>query len=189
MSLAQLREAREDLGLYGRIVCLDIDGNEIPYTFDRGEEPIEFISDEDKQRSYTSLRTYLTNAVDGRILIGGKLSDFSGVIPGLMEEALMALRAAQPVYLAGGFGGATHVTAVALQIDDGVWYPPLPAATPEDGRLTRGRNELREFRSSSQWSGLRNGLNEDENKRLAASHRPTDIAALVAIGLGRTFRA
>jgi hypothetical protein len=32
---------------------------------------------------------------------------------------------------------------------------------------------------------LKNGLSDEENRRLAASHRSSDIAALVSLGLGR----
>jgi hypothetical protein len=32
------------------------------------------------------------------------------------------------------------------------------------------------------------GLDDDENRRLAATHRPSDIAALVSLGLGRLRR-
>lgn len=34
-----------------------------------------------------------------------------------------------------------------------------------------------------------NGLTEEENQRLAACHRPSEIAALVSLGLGRRFPA
>jgi len=36
---------------------------------------------------------------------------------------------------------------------------------------------------------MKNGLGDDENRRLAASHRPSDIAALVSLGLGRLRNA
>jgi hypothetical protein len=39
------------------------------------------------------------------------------------------------------------------------------------------------------WAGLNNGLADHENRRLAASHRPSDIAALVSLGLGRLRKA
>lgn len=38
---------------------------------------------------------------------------------GLLEEALYALEAGQPLHLAGGFGGITHDIALRLGVDDG----------------------------------------------------------------------
>jgi hypothetical protein len=39
------------------------------------------------------------------------------------------------------------------------------------------------------WRLLNNGLDDAENRRLAATHRPSEIAALVATGLGRVAGA
>lgn len=35
------------------------------------------------------------------------------------------------------------------------------------------------------WSALRNGLTDDQNRHLAVTHRPAEIAMLVSLGLGR----
>ena len=187
MPLSELKGAARELGLYGEIVCLDIDGKEIQPDSDRGDEPGPPLSAEDEQRSLTSLRQYLTDHVNGRLLIGGKRHDFGGRVPGLMEEALSALQAEQPLFLAGGFGGATYEIARVLEVDNGSWFPTATDAPPDDERLVQGRNELQAFRRSDAWAGLRNGLTDEENRRLAASHRPSDIAGLVGIGLGRVF--
>lgn len=48
------------------------------------------------------------------IFMGGKLSDFSGIMPGIMEEFLHAAKAGRPIYLFGGLGGAARVIAEAL---------------------------------------------------------------------------
>ena len=36
-------------------------------------------------------------------------------MPGFVEEVLLAIRKKQPLYIAGGFGGAAHTVALALQ--------------------------------------------------------------------------
>lgn len=187
MSLSALHEAENELGLYGRIVSLDIDGLQIQPEIGRGEEPSPPLSSEDDQRSLTSLRRFLTENSTARILIGGKRHDFSGRVPGLMEEALLGLQADQPLFLAGGFGGATQDIVRALDVDDGSWLPPVVGAQADDQRLVQGMSELLSFRTSTAWSGLRNGLTDEENRQLAASHRPSDIAALLGMGLGRVF--
>src|SRR5262249_7424903 len=45
--------------------------------------------------------------VMARIILGGKTNKFSGFVPGIFEEALFAFETSRPLYLIGGFGGAT----------------------------------------------------------------------------------
>lgn len=66
--------------------------------------------------------------VSARIVLGGKLEGFSGFLPGIFEEVLLALARGIPLYLLGGFGGAAEVLANAL-------LAPAPAPLPE--ALTR----------------------------------------------------
>ena len=49
----------------------------------------------------------MASNADARIVIGGKREGFRGAMPGIFEEVLFALERRQPLYLAGGFGGAT----------------------------------------------------------------------------------
>ena len=58
----------------------------------------------------TALRTYITGLLDPgcRICLGGKENGYEGGEPGVMEEARLALKCAKPLYLLGGFGGATR---------------------------------------------------------------------------------
>lgn len=85
------------------------------------------------------------------------------------------MEAGQPLYFAGGFGGATADIARATRVDDGSWLPPSPE--PADDRYRDGYQRLVEFAESERWRGLRNGLSADENRKLAATHRPSEIAA------------
>ena len=59
----------------------------------------------------TVLRCYITDllAPGCRICLGGKTKGYEGVEPGVMEEARLALEYNKPLYLLGGFGGATRV--------------------------------------------------------------------------------
>ena len=43
-----------------------------------------------------------------RICLGGKTTGYEGAKPGVMEEAALALECGKPLYLMGGFGGATR---------------------------------------------------------------------------------
>jgi hypothetical protein len=187
LTLSALEASANDLGLNGQIVCLDPDGKEVDPANGRGEPP-EPVTDADlKKRALTAMRCYMATRTNGRVLIGGKRHGFQGEVPGLMEEALIAVDGGRPLYLAGGFGGVTADVVQALKVDDMSWLSPDPAAPTADSRWIEGRARLEERRTRTSWTGLRNGLSDDENRRLAASHRPSDIAALVSLGLGRLY--
>jgi hypothetical protein len=66
-------------------------------------------------RSLTSMRECLARETDARIVLGGKPVGFMGLLPGVVEEALFAIRREQPLYVVGGFGGAARLIAQALQ--------------------------------------------------------------------------
>ena len=48
------------------------------------------------------------------VLIGGATSDFSGVMPGIFEEALYAFQAEKPVFIIAACGGAAAVLSTRL---------------------------------------------------------------------------
>lgn len=185
MTLSALDEARREIAPMAEIVYLDPEGREVDPAEGRGEDGEDDLDPSAVRRSLTAMRRYLSERIDGRVLMGGQRQGFLGEIPGLMEEALLALESRQPLYLAGGFGGVTLDIVRALGVDEGDWLPPRPEDPQDDPRLTHGFERLRAIAAGPGWEGLRNGLTEDENRALAASHRPGEIASLVSLGLGR----
>lgn len=77
----------------------------------------------------------------------------------------------------------------ALNIDDCAWFPATPDAPAPDERLIKGLEMLADIRGQEGWAGFQNGLSHDENLQLAATHRPSEIAALISLGLGKRFAA
>lgn len=179
-------EERLAVGPWGTVRCLDPGGRVIPDPL-AGRGPGAAPEPDAARRSgaLTAMRRVLAEDTDGRILLAGKRRGFSGALPGLMEEALLTLESGTPLYLAAGLGGVTADIVRALGIEDCARLPPGPDAVPDDPRLVEGRRLLRAERESARWRGLRNGLSDEENRRLAAERRPAGIAALVALGLGR----
>lgn len=171
MTLSELRSHRDSLQLFGEVRYLDEQGNEVAADHQRGEAAE---SVQEPVSALTALRTYLAERTDARVLIGGKLQGFQGVMPGVLEEATLAVAANQPVYLAGGFGGATGaLAAAALRLDSllGWECDGVPEDTFEHARVAVS-------------SGLPpNGLSDDQNRRLATTYRPSEVAWLVARGL------
>nr|VFJ53004.1 MAG: hypothetical protein BECKFM1743A_GA0114220_101094 [Candidatus Kentron sp. FM]VFJ53301.1 MAG: hypothetical protein BECKFM1743C_GA0114222_101224 [Candidatus Kentron sp. FM]VFK09787.1 MAG: hypothetical protein BECKFM1743B_GA0114221_101154 [Candidatus Kentron sp. FM] len=187
-SLDYLREQRESLKSKGDITYLDVEG--IP-TDDpaagRTEEPVPKPDPATQKQGLTSLRRYMAKNTEGRIFIGGKRTGFTGDWPGLVEEAIFALETDQPIYLAGGYGGVTLDMVRALGIDDCNWFPGFSDEVAQDPRCSDGLERLARIREERGGKLPDNGLDDSENRQLAATHRPSEIAALISLGLGKLF--
>lgn len=77
--------------------------------------PDSFENKSDWADSLTRMRTEMNNFTDARIFIGGRTKGYSGAMPGLLEESLIALRSHKPTYLIGTYGGVTQQVIKALQ--------------------------------------------------------------------------
>ncbi|HEV7406208.1 MAG TPA: AAA family ATPase [Chthoniobacteraceae bacterium] len=49
-----------------------------------------------------------------RVLLSGKTADYAGRMPGIIEEAMIAIALGQPIYVLGGFGGAAALLGELL---------------------------------------------------------------------------
>jgi len=184
LALSALAAEKDNLGLLAELVYLDPSGSPVGVDTERGEEPPQDLDAETIRRSLTGLRRYMARTTQGRLLIGGRRTDFQGDMPGLLEEALCAVEARQPLYLAGGYGGITHDIAVALGVDDAKWVPNLNTGHT-DARVLAAMEKLIHALRSSRGQSLENGLSREENQQLATCHRPSEIATLVSLALGR----
>jgi len=63
------------------------------------------------------------------------------------------------------------------------WLPQIPE-NDSDG-LRSGLQKISEFADGRGWEVLNNGLDVNENTQLAATYRPSEIATLVSLSLGR----
>jgi len=182
-SLDEIERTADTLGLYGRLICLDITGAEMRPEVGRGRLPEPIIDPLEQAKSLTTLRKYLCQQTHGRLMIGGKRTGFQGRQPGLFEEAGLTLKADQPLYLAAGFGGATADIARAVGLDM-AWFPDDPDAALPDPRLTVG---LADITDTVAAHPLRTGLAAMELDALACTHRPSEVATLVSRGLGQVL--
>ena len=55
----------------------------------------------------TEMRKSITDKMDVKIALGGKIVGYSGFWPGVYEEIYLAINAKKPLFLIGGFGGVT----------------------------------------------------------------------------------
>jgi hypothetical protein len=183
LDLSELREVDAEFSTWGRLVTLDLNGTPISWKQGRKQAgaPIE---DPDVQRkALTGLRRHLASSTDAQVLLGGQLSGFQGATPGLIEEAVLAIEASHPVYLAGGFGGAAAAAAKALGVDAFDWLPESMPAGASDPLVASSLRLLSDTALDQGWTPHHDGLTAEENRILASSHRPGEIASLVVLGI------
>ena len=80
-------------------------------TIDQQKEYNPFKSIEDRYsfcECFKEMRIQMAKDCSARILVGGKTTNYLGYVPGVIEEALYTLKESKPLFLIGGFGGATE---------------------------------------------------------------------------------
>ena len=185
LSKGEYEKQINELGLSGEIICLDLTGKPIAWNTGRGASPEPVTDASVRMQALSQLRVYMAQDASGRAIIGGKRSGFEGTMPGVLEEAIASVRNGQPLYLAGGFGGVAADIAQRIGVLGSNWLPAR-AEGPGAG-LIQGLDLLSDLVNERGWPD--NGLSSDENAQLAATYRPSEIAALVSLGLGRRFGA
>lgn len=99
------------------------------------------------------LREELARLCHVRVCLGGKLSGFTGKIPGIIEEALGTLRERRPVFTSGIFGGASAMIVDALSGEpayiDAQEFAELRARAARLPRALSKAEEYRLWRSTS----------------------------------------
>ena len=185
MPIAHLHAFQESLGLYGDLTCLDVDGNVVvDFAVDRPGEAAPLQDPQLVAAGLTAMRRYMAARTHGRVLIGGRRQGYQGTLPGVLEELLLTAESGQPAYLAGGYGGATADIAIEMVLNTQRWFE---SAESLDDRYREAIGRVADLSKDQRAALLENGLDADEQMRLAVSHRASEIAALVALGLGRQF--
>ena len=152
-------------------------------------------------RGLTAMREQITAQSQARLVIGGKLAGFSGLVPGVVEEAWFSITQKKPLYLAGGFGGAARalcdlILGVEREELSDAWA--TEKIKDYDAAVAFYHPHGGEFRSAQQMqadivaltnaglaAALNNGLDEIENRELLRCTDAQRIAQLVLRGLGR----
>ena len=171
LSTARLVELSEALKGSAEVFCLGPDGTVLSVEA-RGVVTAAPATDTEWADGLTAMRVAMRAASDARIVLGGIVEGFKGRMPGVAEEALLALQGGQPLFLLGGFGGCAQDIAVELG---------LVVDTSAPFRTWPGRDRFAAFSVGN----LQNGLTADENKVLAATVHIDQAVALVLRGLLR----
>jgi hypothetical protein len=150
-------------------------------------------------RGMTLMRERMTQEITARISLGGNLTVFVGQLPGVLEEGLLMLEAAKPLYLIGAFGGATRLLIDGLlglerhefttdwaeqvmpcyrQVRDLYQQNNLPCPSPEELAA-----RLKAFGAKGLKEALGNGLDDTQNRELFTCTDPFRIVELLLEGL------
>lgn len=152
------------------------------------------------------MRVEIAEKCDARILLGGGLSTFQGIYPGIAEEAYETIKAKRPIYIIGGFGGAARAVYEAIASRNSHGATELLRASCRAGaaatdavRLAHSRYVEKAKRPEvgfdpeamvdafSQFglAGLAksNGLSESDNERLSYTQDIHEILELIVKGV------
>jgi len=160
-------------------------------------KPLESVEDRFiLSECFSDMRIRMANESDARILLGGKQKNYSGYFPGIVEEAYHSFKAEKPIYLLGGFGGATKSI---IDIILGGNSPKLSNDFQFDSEFLK---EFRDFahaksvvkldydyivdffrQHSNESISNQNGLSMEENEVLFESTNIHEIVFLILKGL------
>jgi hypothetical protein len=121
------------------------------------------------------------------ILVGGAMSNFAGIMPGVFEEALYAIQSKKPLFIIGACGGAAAVLSKQLAA-----LANLDSPRPKDvPSLFTAKHYEKQERFGRMLTGIKHPAitcNPNDSFRdlwteLAKVHDPESLAALLNNGL------
>lgn len=152
-------------------------------------------------RGMTAMRQAITGMSGARLVLGGKMAGHTGLVPGVIEEAWLSLFHHQPLYLAGGYGGAARAVCDLLQgLPREEFSEPWAVEHIKDYRealachldgaeplllLPAIGQAIAGLAGPDLGKVLNNGLDDCENRELMVCTDAQRIAELVLQGLGR----
>lgn len=145
----------------------------------------------------TKMRTMMEQTNDdhddpiaARIFIGGRGKNFTGKMAGLLEEFKIALDEHHPIFLIGGFGGITKMLADKIESNKFTSTDFLQKAR-ENASYDAVRSYYNDagqpidysFIDSLNYASLRNGLTDEQNRKLFNTVNIFEILPVLLDGL------
>lgn len=171
MAVADLAKFNADLEGTAKLNLVALDGTLLSFD-ERQRMPQSHVTDSEWAVGLTAMRHTMRKLTHARIVLGGRVEQYKGVMPGIAEESLLSLHAQQPLYLMGGFGGCARDIAETLGLVQllSVPRPDWP-----------GRVEFKAFTVAD----LNNGLTAEQNATLARTPHVDQAITLILTGLLR----
>ncbi|QCA17886.1 hypothetical protein E5284_08360 [Citrobacter freundii] len=170
---SELEELSKDLAGIAKLVLFDLHGARLPLSERLHQSPSE-PNDDDWNKGLTSMRHAMLQDTQARIIIGGRIKGYKGIMPGVAEEAILSLKEKQPLYIMGGFGGCARDIAETINI-----APCLIADKPS----WVGRKMF----DGCTFDDLNNGLTLEENSILAQTPHVDQAITMILRGLFRNI--
>ena len=138
---------------------------------------------------------------DARICVGGRCADYSGRMPGVLEEILIAIKKKKPIFLLGGFGGISE--CICNKIEGKFESFPEELTDSWQEKHTSGYSDLKAYYGKNNinfneyenitvdrditFYNLRNGLTEAENRRLFRTRYTEEALFLIEKGMKKLW--
>jgi SLOG cluster2 len=147
------------------------------------------------------MRRAMVRNTNVRIIMGGQLTGYKGCMPGVVEEALLAIEAKQPLYLCGAWGGAAAAIIDAVLKGESEWLTKEYQSRQEgyaalldawnvqyaDDRIDYAVIVQKFYEKGVSGLSAVNGLSDWENQRLFCTPHPQEMIFLILRGLKRVF--
>ena len=169
LSFEKVEETANALAGSARLICLDINGKPITLK-ERSKKPQEQPTDKEWARGLTAMRKHMLENTDARIVLGGRVDGYKGEMPGIAEEALLSLKAKQPLFIIGGYGGCSLDIAESIGLLEKRIF---------DRNSWPGREKFKCFSAAD----LNNGLSFEDNTTLACTPHIDQAIVLILRGL------
>lgn len=169
MQFAEIDRATTELKGIADLVCLDENGSDMTL-LNRQQIQEREPTITEWNNGLTAMRRAIQANSRARIVLGGRVDNFKGSMPGIAEESLLSLEFGHPLFLLGGFGGCSRDIAETLGLTD-PWGP-----------LNRTWPNRTAFEKFGPYC-LNNGLTEAENRILARTPHIDQAIILILKGL------
>jgi hypothetical protein len=172
-TVSQLRKIDDRLGEHGRLTLIRSDAEAVEFS-----EIQENIRDlVEPALALSAMRVFVSQNTDARVVVGGKLANYQGALPGVIEEAGLTLQAGKILLVAGGYGGAASAISSAINPSfSGSWQPHGFPQNGDDEKIQEALRSLADTYPTPAWG---KGTAVELRKLLAVSHRPADISMCV----------
>lgn len=171
LSIEELKQASQDLEDIAELVCLTADAK-IMTASEREKHSKRPTRDDEWSVGLTAMRNMMAQISNARIVLGGRVENFKGKMPGIAEEALSSFKAKKPLFLLGGFGGCAGDISAILDL--------APTRKQREPKWP-GQDEFSTFSKND----LNNGLTLQENEILATTIHIDQAVALILRGMLR----
>lgn len=141
--------------------------------------------------SLVSMRNEIIKNSAARVIVGGRLHGFAGFMAGVVEEFKIAISQHQPIFIVGGFGGASHLICNIIEGKSG--YDTLKDKAFVNYEYRNFFNWCEENENHIDYESfdglkiedLHNNLSYEENITLFHSVDIIEIVSLILKGLNQ----